>query len=859
MNRKNTFITIITSGLCLGLVGCVEENLEIKLPIPKGDEVFFGARAGIENADGITKTTYAGNGDILESFRDKTGKDFESIAWDYSEDKIQIYCPQSPIEYSHYKVIEGDSGYSYLQRTGDASIQWKNDTDKHDFYAMYPSNEMFEGEGDAVVTLKKGVQMDRTSLTGTIPILQTPKEIKTTELNGNTCYIAVPNMDFAYMAAKTTGVTKYKDNQQQGVSLTFVPIVTAVQIELTMNSSQMIKDVNIGEIYIDGSGIAGDFKADLAQWENEKTYPPCSMVGSGANRITISTWVEKDGSRVPLTLKSGESLILTVFLNPGAGKIDDLKVTISALGGTGLGKILSGLSLAPHIKTVIKDLELPKTGIEIENSKWIELMPDEISLKALSIPGTGNSFSEAADEGFQSQKLKFADQWKLGIRAFEITTDRPSSATALFEDEYVKCNRESLGVQVKTVFNDIKQLLSQNPKEFALVILNYQSEDENPARDVTEYAKAVASFYDSYTKKYKDEVNNQTAEIFKLYSPDLTLDDVRGKIMLVMRTNQEDEDSRSAFEGVKEAIGNRNIIAVDGCGSAKDKWRRRGYRIGESIENSLPALNIWDTDGNDAISEGKLIEDYMVGTSSNRNGTVTWKNNNWNHIIFPEEDYAGDFSYNCTTGESDETFKVWFQEWARVSPEPTNNQNFTQYYVGNCSGLMVTTTYYFTRWAGSYNEKLRHAQKAFQTSISGGLIGEDNVPHVFINSLCGYFIDNEDKNSFTPWYDNPDDHAAHVFGSGLDWPSGGMSGNIAALATKINNDFYNYVLNSGYEQATGPTGVVMIDMVSNDPADGGSYYLPGVIIGNNFKFTLDIPQYPSGSAEIEDWEQVELN
>ena len=322
-----------------------------------------------------------------------------------------------------------------------------------------------------------------------------------------------------------------------------------------------------------------------------------------------------------------------------------------------------------------------------------------------------------------------------------------------------------------------------------------------------------------------------------------------------MRTNQEDEDSRSAFEGVKQAIGTRNIIAVDGCGSAKDKWRRRGYRIGESMENSLPALNIWDSDGNDAISEGKLIEDYMVGTSSSQNGTVTWKNNNWNHIIFPEEDYAGDFSYNCTTGESDETFKVWFQEWARVSPEPTNDKGYMQYYIGRCS----RGTHYFTRWSGSYNEKLTHAQKAFQASISGGLIGEDNVPHVFINSLCGYLIDDEDENSFTPWIGSIEAHD-HVLNIGeLAWPSGGMSGNIAALATKINNDFYNYVLNSGYEQATGPAGVVMMDMVSKNPADGGSYYLPGVIIGNNFKFTLDIPQYPSGSAEIEDWEQVELN
>ena len=38
------------------------------------------------------------------------------------------------------------------------------------------------------------------------------------------------------------------------------------------------------------------------------------------------------------------------------------------------------------------------------------------------------------------------------------------------------------------------------------------------------------------------------------------------------------------------------------------------------------------------------------------------------------------------------------------------------------------------------------------------------------------------------------------------------------------------------EQTTGPTGIVMMDYVSSNPNDGGSYYLPGVIIANNFKF-----------------------
>ena len=102
---------------------------------------------------------------------------------------------------------------------------------------------------------------------------------------------------------------------------------------------------------------------------------------------------DEEGNLIPLTLQPNESLVLTVFLNPGAKQIEDLKVSISETGGVGLGKNMTGLKLQPHIKTVIEKLMLPAQGITVENSKWVELMPDETSLKALSIPGTGNSFS----------------------------------------------------------------------------------------------------------------------------------------------------------------------------------------------------------------------------------------------------------------------------------------------------------------------------------------------------------------------------------------------------------------------------------------------------------------------------------
>lgn len=165
-------------------------------------------------------------------------------------------------------------------------------------------------------------------------------------------------------------------------------------------------------------------------------------------------------------------------------------------------------------------------------------------------------------------------------------------------------------------------------------------------------------------------------------------------------------------------------------------------------------------------------------------------------------DYVGkgqtQFGYD--TNNPDVT--CWFQEWARVVPE-------------NMSYSSGRTTYY---WFESYTEKLGNAKEAVAMAIS-----DDYPSYVFINSLCGYLTDTSISDSVTP-------------STGTTY--GGSGGNIEGLANKINPDFYEYVLGAGLEQTTGPTGIVMMDYVKATPSgdNDGGYYLPGVIIANNFKF-----------------------
>lgn len=856
MNTTFKFINIIGVAFLL-CNSCAK--VEQTWPIEGDNSIRFGVSAGFEVTGLNTKTIYEGNGDF--GYTDENGSKYENIYWDYDSDKIDVYCPQSPISRAHY-VVKKDATTqgAYLERIGEASIQWAGDDITHNFYAMYPSVKVFEG--DELTTINEGIMMDGTTLKGVVPTLQNPVgDITSTKSGDNYRYVAKPNMKYAYMAAKGTA-TK---SDGQGVSLVFHPIVTALQVELRMANGTAVEDIKIGEIYLDGEGIAGNFSADLSSTGWTGDYPTCSNIGTGADRITISTWQTKDGVKAPLTLSAGDSFVFTVFLRPGQG-ISDLKVTISETGGVGLSKTMKDYTITPNVKTVVKNFMLPAIAIEVDNSNWLDPLPGETELKSLSIPGTGNSFSYLhSDATARSQKLTFDQQWAMGIRAFEITTCRQATN---FTDEVLRCNGNEIketingreqNLTVGKVFTMMKdKLTSSSNVDFAMVILNYQPTggDEHNNRNVDDYSKKVAKFYE------------ENEELFVLYSPDKTLDDVRGKIMLVMKTNQEDEDYDSEYETIKKNIGQKNIVAINGCGSAKDKWRRRGYQAYDSNNILHDAYNIWDS-GKGVANEtdGILIEDYMISTLVNSSNSANINNFTWNNwtskVVLPEEDYPGNFSYECTNGGSTNTFSVWYQEWARVVPE-----GGVKKYIGYCEtetswwGTRVDSyTHYAVYWHESYGEKLNNAKKAFQLAVNGGVTNDKQ--HIIFNSLCGYFVDgtqNTYSNSCFPYMQSPDDGHSHEGDALNNWDGyGGNKGDIGKLAAKLNNDFYNYILELGLNNSSGPTGVVLMDYLSNSSADGGSYYLPGVIIGNNFKYNVGTSDKTSGIGSVEDWEVETLN
>lgn len=771
-------IYILSALLCasaFSFTACVEENFEKPTPANDGDEIVFGARAGFESP--ATKTVYSGE------FYTVDGKKFERIDWIDTEDAIQIYCPEAegpnPSHYTvnHAAAPDAQKDYAYLVRNGGSSLQWNGDG-VHHFYAMYPSSDMFEGEQK---TLASGIVMDGTVLKGTVPGAQNPVSVDLDEITNN--WVAAPNMKYAYMAARSAAT-----REDGSVSLSFVPIVTAVQIQLSLAAGELVEPVSIAEIQVQGSGIVGDFHADLSEEAWTGTYPECVNDGDGNGIIQVSMWQDSK----PITVSPGQTLTFTVFLRPGAD-YKNLKVSYSPTGAGYVGKTMGeSVQIKKNLKTVITGFKLPAKAVAVDASKWMTQVSDELEFKKLSIPGTGGSFSYryTSDQNgyFRSQHtgMNITEQWKVGIRAFEIVSDRIESggilgfgaSPASLAGTPVTCNKNSVGINVGAAMEEIKNLVKANPNECAVVIFTYQPEGMSPARNADKYAQSLKLWYDG--------INYQG--MFKLYEPGLTLGDVRGKILTIVRLNQRNEKDDSNFATAVNTLSGTPFLLVDGCGTARDKWGARGYTITANGQ-TITAPDI-------SNSAEVYIEQYMQNGFIGSTGPDEIKVTNHANI--------GRNAMNFVYTTSDPDITCWYQEWARVIPENTTRNN-----------------YY---WFESYNEKLYDAVETFKMAISDQYTG-----YVFVNTLCGYMATEATAGSPT-----------NSLTASVGRTYGGDGGDIDALAERLNVDFYKAVLEAGMEQTTGPTGVVMMDYVTNAPTQGveydGSYLLPGVIISNNFKY-----------------------
>ena len=823
----------LLSALVLLVTACTkDETLEPQVtPAPDGSEILFGARAGFENA-GDTRTVYSG-----ETYTGTNGKTFERINWlDDDSDMIEVYCAEAAqSKTAHYIVKDAskpddtddatvdqfDEGYLDKLDPNAGALQWKGD-DEHTFYAMYPSSQYFENLPENN-TLRQGVYMEKGVMHGFVPGAQTPQG-EPVVTDGN--YVYKPNMTYAYMAAKSTA--KREDGF---VSLSFVPVITALQITLkipaTTVGNQVSKGITISELQVEGSGIAGGFKANLDADANSDGYPDCTnLTGEGQALDVIQYTLGTDA-----VLAAGKSLTFTVFMRPGAD-ITDIKVRFSSTGAAYLTKSLQNINLVALRKNIVSAINLPAAGVSYDASNWMETLPDNFTMRRLSLPGTGGSFSSGYSGSnaayYQQQTLPVtagegvANQWDAGIRAFEIISDRIGYSTATtLASAPVECNKTSVSINVATAMNMLIEKV-RNSDECAVVVFTYQPHGfalnwddlDAPPRNATLYAQSLKLWWDGLG----DDQN-----LFIKYTPSLELGPVgsdsynttndhgfaRGNIMILVRLNQRHEKDDGSFADAATALKDCPFVLIDGCGTAKDRWGARGYKVnGYPMLDQSNSPGDYTYDGTNVYTDDMIIESYMaaqtetLGFSGNYGSTPSTYTNGTVTITRPAKDRVADLNFAFDTDANDaiNNVDVWYQEWARVC-KSANAWSYRSWF---------STAY--CHWFESYQEKLSNVCQTFSKAIN-----DSTGNTIYINSLCGFYISS-----------TPDDSFRLSTGSTY----GGSGGDIAGLAADLNPAFADYVKQSGMEQTTGPTGVIFMDRVTADME------IIGRIIANNYKHSL---------------------
>ena len=497
------------------LVSCKNEKLENSKATQKG------IKFGISSLR--TKTIYDEN-DALQ------------INW-VSGDKIKIFCAEAESAKSASYVVTPTSTAKNgtISNASEDVLQWGGDDLIHNFYAIYP--------GDV-----SGVTVDENGIASFT--INHNQKCTVSDTNGyDKDVIAKPDMKNALMVANTS--TAPTDDV---VSLSFKPIMTTLEIVVQGPSS----NINSSNARVTGISIAATMTtnsgSDAASFQYDiKNSSITGSSGSGEattrTETTFVSLVDANGNASYVDLANGKTLTLTVFLPPmskeqAAALKRQLKVRVHITGNAELSASIKTNTDTDPWTTQIepsskKRITLPAipSGKQESGNNWITPLDGSIYVSQMSIPGshdaaTGEDMATIIGDMFaQTQEQTLQTQWNLGIRAFDL---RP----ALYDKNQVIIwgtkdyelwlyhGMTRVSISWATAMNTIKANLTDHPGEFAIVLFRHEDE-------TTAFKNTNTTDFDNYMKAW---VNANKAWIVE-WRPDITIDECRGKLILISRFN----------------------------------------------------------------------------------------------------------------------------------------------------------------------------------------------------------------------------------------------------------------------------------------------------------------------------------
>lgn len=563
-------------ALAACLSSCSDDSLDngktVVNPVQTGDEIRFGSSLS-DNANMIESRTVYGD-------RTNTGV---PVYWEADgSDEIAIFCLQSSqpashlVHYNVKPVLDSDGEPTETAakvtkvNTAEAGLQWGDPDTEHRFYAFYPASAV-KGSDEENETGK---------ITANIPVTQQVQEwrrgkfsSKDTEFNNKTCYFGLPNMDYAYMYAYNA-VTPSKVSKDEAIDLNFKNLVTVLDITVQGPTSGTATITNINVDAIDGkkSILTGDFTCNIRNASTGATAT-CTPVGSfneERGRISIPCYDKKTGRFIQL----GPEDLLNVKAYIIPQNIENtvtqgtLRVTVSMLNGAPCRKTLNTADVTPQkINRVI----LPKLEVGGTNY-WMSSLDPDIYVSELSIPGS--KFSVLSKENNAAniyQKASIEQQFQDGVRAFILQTavegtnsaggNHPRNNTFDAHMNVVSEGAGNVVMPLSQAIKDIASYLDNCPEgkrnEFAFVMLTYATGGDSddgtgyyadwwgPFPTDWTWIREPRTADQTWINLLRDEVNNLTNDPNnRIYTgeitPNTTIDDVKGKIILKANYNTQD-------------------------------------------------------------------------------------------------------------------------------------------------------------------------------------------------------------------------------------------------------------------------------------------------------------------------------
>ena len=823
--------------------------------IISGNEIPFGVTARTGNGGKSTRTAY---GAVVD--------DVIEVNW-VKGDKLTITSPEAggaangvatyQVEDVMTTLIPGsNSKATTLEKIGDAGLQWTN-AEEYNFYAMYPSVESFNSDERASVDINPVGSSDHDfpHMKGWLPVVQTPKGEVVAEKG---VYTIAPDMRYAFMTANAHYNIKNEETGEANdkpVFLEFNSLTTAIQFELQaadlwVNGNNPSHSIEIQSVTLSsksGHPICGGFvynyntkeiEADDAANEGlDLSSITMDLVSKNIALSTEANGTESEtNDNVTTTYnkyKGVGKLNLTFFLLPTYKQLVDegdlqLKV-IYKVNGVMQGKTATiNAEIKPSWKHYFGGMQLPKIKLgdpkTASASNWFSLLNDGIYFSQLSFVVAGNAFSSGSNASYKQQVMSYTDLWNFGVRGFEICTyNKDNNGSSSIGSSPIISGGASTGVTVKEALEELYPKLGDETIVLVFTPRHMNGMgDFNPSVFVSQITNYLGGEFLTFVRTNKENQELGIKDLFFKLESTSCVGDMKGKIAVIIRPGDNDQvKNLSKSEATTPEGWGDYISIIHDWGTGEDQWDDRYgseyYAYGGAT---------WS-------NSGKYNFETKFMVSANNDNKIT------------NDKPAASRSYAKKINSTADAAMV--QCWERIVPQDSHDMKIT----GEKKIIITLKESYYVDWFESYGEKKEMFKSLLD--VAKGYKGLMNSP-LFINSLCGFFIDSSVDFSYIPECGKID---------GYGFSKSGTGGDFRSCAANLNYWLYNELKTSTTE---GPYGVVMLDYIGATETQLNGFKevesdvtladaakacqeLPIMIMMNNFKFPMVTnPDYGKSKA-----------